>query len=117
MPRGRFRPPGSPSQLVWATPFALLLPAVAVFPVVPVAHHWWERNAVKLAVGLALGGLVLGHYRRGLRGRRGPGLADGRRGPRHAILREYVPFMVLLVSLYVISGGLQVRATSAPCPR
>src|SRR5262249_10039903 len=45
-------------HVLWATPFAALLLAIAVLPVVPVAHHWWERNGFKLAVGLALGGVV-----------------------------------------------------------
>src|SRR5262249_36327566 len=101
--------PGAPVLL--ATPFAALLLAVAVLPVVPVAHHWWERNGFKLAVGLALGGVVLAHYAG--RGYGYHGAAPG--GPtvlavlEHALLRDYVPFIVLLASLYVIAGGLQLK--------
>ena len=71
----------------------------------------------KLLVGLALGAVVLAHY--GLRGygsrarrrhgRLRPRVADAvRPWLGHAVLEEYAPFMVLLFSLYVISGGLQL---------
>jgi Na+/H+ antiporter NhaD/arsenite permease-like protein len=95
----------------WSLPFAALLLAIAVTPLVPVAHHWWERNSFKLGVGLSLGGVVLAYY-----GLRGTGYHDAAPGwPtvlavfEHAILRDYLPFMVLLTSLFVVSGGLQLK--------
>lgn len=97
--------------LHWSAPFALLLLAIALLPLVPVAHHWWEKNAFKLLVGLVLGGTVLAHY--GLRGYGYQGHAPGRETVvaviEHSILGDYVPFMVLLSSLYVIAGGLQLK--------
>lgn len=97
--------------LHWSLPFALLLLAIALFPLVPVAHHWWEKNAFKLVVGLVLGGIVLAHY--GLRGYGFQGHAPGRESVlavlEHSLLGDYLPFMVLLSSLYVIAGGLQLR--------
>lgn len=98
-------------SVFWSAPFVLLLLAIAVLPLVPVAHHWWERNWFKLAVGIALGAVVLGHY--GLRGHGYHGEAPGWRSVSmvlsHAVLRDYVPFMVLVSSLFVISGGLQLK--------
>ncbi len=74
-------------------------------------HHWWETNGFKLAVGVTLGLIVLGHY--AFRGYGYHGALAGWPSVtavlEHAILRDYVPFMVLLTSLYVISGGIQLK--------
>ena len=105
-------------SLAWSTPFALLLLAIAVLPLVPVAHHFWERNSFKLAVGLGLGGLVLVHY--ALRGYgyhgHSPGMASVVAVLEHALLRDYVPFMALLTSLFIISGGLQLKGDLRALP-
>ncbi|MBX6314308.1 MAG: sodium:proton antiporter [Isosphaeraceae bacterium] len=98
-------------SLIWTTPFALLLLAIAILPLVPVAHHWWEKNVYKLLVGLTLGGIVLTYY--GLRGYgyhgEPPGAPTVLAVLEHAVLRDYIPFLVLLFSLYVIAGGLQLK--------
>jgi Na+/H+ antiporter NhaD/arsenite permease-like protein len=98
-------------HVLWSLPFGLLLLAVAVLPVVPVAQHWWEQNRTKLFVGLALGAVVLVYY-----GFRGFGYQDAPPGAptvravlEHAILRDFVPFIALLAGLYVISGGLHLE--------
>ena len=83
-------------HLLWTLPFALLLLAIAVLPLVPLAHHWWERNRSKLLLGLTLGGVVLAHY--GLRGYgfhgQSPGAATVLAVLEHSLPRDYVPFMV-----------------------
>jgi Na+/H+ antiporter NhaD/arsenite permease-like protein len=98
-------------HFLWATPFVLLLLAIALLPVVPAAHHWWERNSIKLLVGLALSSVVLAHY--GLRDYGAHGAAPGGATVlavlEHALLRDFVPFLVLLFSLYVIAGGFQIK--------
>jgi Na+/H+ antiporter NhaD/arsenite permease-like protein len=98
-------------HVIWSLPFGLLLLAVAVLPLVPVAHHWWEQNRVKLVVGLGLGAVVLAHY--GLRGYGLHGMPAGLPTVltvlKHAVLWDFVPFIALLASLYVISGGLQLQ--------
>lgn len=100
----------------WALPFATLLLAIAVLPLMHRAKEWWEHNHHKLIVGLALGAIVLGYY--GFRGygvhteeggTSAPGWSTVKAVTGHAVLEEFVPFMVLLFSLYVISGGLQLR--------
>ena len=102
---------GPVPHVAWTLPFAALLAAIAVLPLIPAAHHWWEHNPNKLLVGLGLATVVLGYY--GLRdfGYHGhaPGLATLRAVVEHAIVQDYLPFMVLLFSLYVTSGGLQLR--------
>ena len=98
-------------HVLWSLPFAALLLAIALIPLVPVAHHWWERNSVKLAVGVTLGSLVLMHYAgRGYGYHGAPaGTASVLSVLEHAVLRDYIPFIVLLASLYIVSGGIQLK--------
>ena len=113
-------PPITPTSLIladevpnvlWSTPFVLLLLAIALLPLVPVAHHWWEWNSIKLLVGLALSAVVLAHYATRGYGVHGaaPGAATVVAVFEHAILRDFVPFLVLLFGLYVIAGGFQIK--------
>ena len=87
-------------HLLWSTPFVLLLLAIALLPLVPVAHHWWERNGFKLLVGLSLSAVVLCYY--GLRGYGAHGHEQGMPTVlavmEHAVLRDYLPFLILLYS-------------------
>lgn len=48
--------------------------------------------------------------------RTAPGLPTVAAVLRHAVLDEYVPFLVLLFSLYTISGGIVVRGDLRPTP-
>lgn len=119
--------PAAPARpipgLGWVIPFAVLLGLIATLPLVHATHHWWERNSVKLVVGLILGAVVLVHY-----GTRGygfghgsqvsqPGFATVVQVVEHSILGEYVPFIMLLFSLYVVAGGLQFRGDLLALPR
>jgi len=118
-------------SLGWIMPFALLLLCIALLPLIPRTAHWWEHNRNKLLVGLILGAATLVHYvTRGF----GVSLHDpllvkvmqlaGFQAAGHHLtgaglpaavgalsiaLFEYVPFIVLLFSLYSISGGIVVR--------
>ncbi len=75
-------------------PFGLMLLIIAVGPLV--AEHWWEKNSNKLLVSLILGipvavCLVVGGMTHEL---------------VHQIFFDYVPFIVLLLSLFVVTGGI-----------
>jgi Na+/H+ antiporter NhaD/arsenite permease-like protein len=91
-----------------AAPFALLLGAIAILPLVSKTAHWWEHNRSKFIVSLVLSTIVMFHY--GFRGWRyhesQPGLETVVMVLEHAVLQDYLPFLVLLFSLYVIAGGL-----------
>jgi Na+/H+ antiporter NhaD/arsenite permease-like protein len=82
-------------------PFAILLGAVAVLPLVHRTAHWWESNRNKFIVSMACGLAALAAV----------GSVHGTGGAvdatKHA-LAEFVPFIVLLLSLYVISGGILI---------
>ena len=124
--------PGVPG-MAWVTPFALLLLAIAVLPLLPVTEHWWESNLHRFYVAMVLGLVTLGYY---LIGFNQP--LEGH-WPAHsvvepipdtalqwnlawtvlanALLHEYIPFIVLLLSLYTISGGIRIEGNLTAHPR
>ena len=86
-------------------PFVLILLAIALLPLI--VPHWWERNSNKALVALLLGVPVAGYL-----------LLQGETGwyrVQHTLL-EYVEFMVLLGSLYTISGGIALRGDLQATP-
>lgn len=101
--------------LIWVTPFGALLLCVAILPLIHRTEHWWHQNKNKLIVAAILGALTLLYYQfRGYGFGHGehaaePGIPTVLSVLHHAVLAEYVPFISLLFSLYVISGGIAVR--------
>lgn len=86
-------------------PFALLLLSIAVFPLAN--PHWWEHNSSKgmIAAVLAVPTAIY--------------LATLGSAGTHALMHageEYVSFVLLLGSLFVISGGVYVRGRMACTP-
>jgi Na+/H+ antiporter NhaD/arsenite permease-like protein len=93
---------GQTVSLAWVLPFAGLLICIAVLPLV--MPHRWEHNGVKAVVALGCG-LPVAIY---------VGLVD-----LNAVLHElheYVSFIVLLGSLFTISGGLVLRGDIKATP-
>lgn len=82
---------------VWtAGPFAMLLLCIAILPLVK--EHWWHANRNKgIVAGLLLVPIAIT-------------LMSLEHGTEHLVhgLQEYTAFMVLLGSLYIISGGIVV---------
>lgn len=82
---------------VWSMiPFGLMLLIIAVAPLI--VAEWWDKNKHKLAVSLLLAiptavCLVMGGMSKEL---------------EHQLLSDYIPFIVLLMSLYVITGGIHL---------
>jgi Na+/H+ antiporter NhaD/arsenite permease-like protein len=95
----------APIPLWSVAPFAILLLGIAVLPLV--AHHWWESNRNKAFVALALALPMAGWLTFGLEG--GGGLLA------HSLI-EYVAFIALLGSLFVITGGIYLRGSLAGTP-
>jgi len=86
-------------------PFGLLLLSIAVFPLAN--PHWWEHNSSKgmIAAILAIPTAIY--------------LATLGTAGTHALLHageEYISFVLLLGSLFVISGGVYVRGRMACTP-
>lgn len=88
--------PDSKVALPWVIPFVTLLAAIAVMPFI--ARHWWEHHYAKVAIVLGL--IVAAYY-----------LV----GPEHGAgnvartTAEYISFIFLVGSLYVVSGGILIR--------
>lgn len=83
-------------------PFALLLLCIALMPLF--AGHFWEHHYPKVAVGL---GLVTALYYVAVQHDWHP--------LQHAA-HEYVSFMALVGSLFVISGGINIRVKGEATP-
>lgn len=105
-------------------PFAALLGAIAVLPLLPWTEHWWESNLHRFYVAAALALITLAYYlflhHAPIEGHWPahhvvPGTTGGLNWAgtwavlANAILHEYIPFIMLLFSLYTISGGIRVE--------
>lgn len=109
-------PPGYEIPPIWAcTPFVAILLCIAVLPLIPATAHWWESNKNRLVVALILAGLTLLYYAfihpmtyNHETMATYTGMQSVRHILEHAVLIEYIPFIVLLFSLYVISGGIRL---------
>jgi Na+/H+ antiporter NhaD/arsenite permease-like protein len=75
-------------------PFALMLLAIALMPFIHL--HWWERNFPKVAMGL--GAITTIYYVFVL------GNADRMLHVGH----EYVSFIALIGSLFIVAGGIHI---------
>src|SRR5713101_2364116 len=87
MTDGQFVP-----ALGWVAPFGMMLLSIAILPLA--APRFWESNARKLGVAALLGLPLLLLY-----------LGDDPSALVHTG-RDYLSFIVLLGSLFVVSGGI-----------
>jgi Na+/H+ antiporter NhaD/arsenite permease-like protein len=110
-------------------PFVLLLLAIAVLPLIPTAEHWWHKNLNKFYVAATLGILTLLYYGflsdfplEGHWPTHFEIAADASASAKistvlgNAILAEFIPFIVLLFSLYVIAGGIRIEGNFKASP-
>jgi len=92
---------------VWTVaPFVLLLLSIAILPLA--APHWWEHNRNKAIVALTLG-VAFVAYLVATHG------ALGVKTVEEASL-DYVSFITLLASLFVISGGIYLKGSLSGTP-
>ena len=91
-------------SLLWVLPFAGMLLSIAIVPMV--AHHWWERNRNQLIVAVAWSVPILAYF--GYLIATDHHAHDAVHGLKHAA-EEYVSFIALLGSLFVISGGILLK--------
>ncbi|KOH42816.1 sodium:proton antiporter [Sunxiuqinia dokdonensis] len=78
-------------------PFVAMLLFIAIGPLF--FHHWWEENKNKLKISLILGvPLAILLVVRGLH-----------HELIHQMLFDYVPFIILLGALFVITGGIHLK--------
>jgi Na+/H+ antiporter NhaD/arsenite permease-like protein len=91
----------------WGMPFAGVLLSIAVLPLI--APAFWHHQFGRITAGWAI--LFLVPFALTF----GAGLAFGTLV--HAMLEEYVPFIVLLTALYTVAGGICLRGNLRGSPR
>ncbi len=91
-------------------PFVAILASIAFLPLISKTQHWWESNEHRFLVAMLCAGATLLYavLANGLKS--APALLD------HAVLTEYIPFIMLLFSLYVISGGINLTGDLPATP-
>ena len=90
---------GSQLSVWWGVPFAGVLLSIALMPLL--APAFWHHHFGKVSAAWALAFLVPFAIVAG------PGLAGT--SVVHALLAEYIPFIVLLTALFTVAGGIFVR--------
>ncbi len=110
--------------LFMVLPFVLLLAAIAVFPLIPFTEHWWESNLNRFIVAAVLGAFTLCYYlwfhhfpveahwpahHIVMQNDSGANVSATWAVLANAMLGEYIPFIMLLFSLYTISGGIRIE--------
>ena len=121
----------TPPPLWTVIPFVLLLGAIAAFPLVHSLEHWWESNLNRFLVAAGLGVVALAYYaflHEAPLVAHWPGhqVVESHDGffqhgfvaaiLGNALLQEYIPFIVLLFSLYTIAGGIRITGDLEATP-
>ena len=90
---------GGSISMLWGVPFAGLLLSIALVPLF--APIFWHHHFGKVAAAWGLAFLVPFAVVFG------PGVAGA--SFVHALLAEYIPFILLLTALFTVSGGIYIR--------
>lgn len=98
---------GATLSLAWGLPFAGILLSIALFPIFAPGiwhHHFGKITAVWTVLFLAPFAVAYG-------------LGTSTALIVHALFAEYIPFIVLLFSLYTVSGGILVWGSLHGSPK
>ena len=90
---------GSRLSLLWAIPFAGILLSIALMPLM--VPSFWHHHFGKVSAAWTLAFFLPFAYLFGV-GAAGASLV-------HALLAEYIPFIILLTALYTVAGGIYIR--------
>lgn len=119
-------PAAIPPAVYSILPFAALLLCIALLPLFRKTEHWWEHNWNRLLVAAGLGSVTLLYYTfiyghgvvdHATHQMSAAGLPAAVTVLKNAILVEYIPFIALLFSLYVISGGIAIEGNLVGRPK
>lgn len=91
-------------ELWMVIPFVVMLLTIAIAPLA--VEHFWEKNSNKLIFTLIVSGVtiaLLSSY--GLGG-----------AIMHNVLYDYIPFIMLLLALFVVTGGIHIRGDITATP-
>ena len=92
----------TPVELWMAVPFMLLLASIAIIPFIN--RHWWEKNYPFISFGLAAVVILL--YL---------AILNNSERVLHTAL-EYISFIVLIGSLFVVAGGIHIKIRGKSTP-
>ena len=98
---------GATLSPLWALPFAGILLSIAIVPLI--APHAWHRHFGKISAAWALVFLVPFAL--------GFGTQAAFATFVHAMLEEYVPFIILLTALFTVAGGICLHGDLHGSPR
>ena len=98
--------PGPELSAVWVIPFACMLLSIAIMPLA--IPHIWHHHFGKIAVFWGLAFLVpcFAVY----------GAQVAIYELLHALLLEYVPFIILLFALFTVAGGVRLKGSLVGTP-
>ncbi|RAS17115.1 UIT6 family transporter [Microvirgula sp. AG722] len=99
--------PGAELSLAWGLPFVGILLSIALCPLF--LPHFWHHHFGKVSAFWALSFLLpaVALY--------GTGVAGS--VVAHALLEEFLPFIILLFALYTVSGGILISGNLHGSPR
>jgi Na+/H+ antiporter NhaD/arsenite permease-like protein len=97
---------GSRLNLLWTIPFAGILLSIAVMPLL--APNFWHHHFGKVSAAWTLAFFLPFAYVVGI----SPAVVS----LVHAMLAEYIPFIVLLTALYTVAGGIYIRGNFKGSP-
>jgi Na+/H+ antiporter NhaD/arsenite permease-like protein len=97
---------GAALGLAWAVPFAGLLLSIALMPLL--MPRFWHHHFGKVSLAWALAFVVPFAFLGGI-GTTASQLV-------HVALEEYIPFVILLLALFTIAGGIYVRGNLVGTP-
>lgn len=97
---------GAALSVAWAAPFVGMLLSIALVPLL--APRFWHHHFGKVTAGWALAFLL-------------PfalvfGAGATAQNFAHALLAEYLPFVILLTALYTVAGGIYIRGNLVGSP-
>ena len=97
---------GAALGVEWAVPFVGLLLSIALMPLL--APNIWHHHFGKITAAWSLAFLLplLALY----------GVGAATANFVHALLAEYLPFVILLTALYVVAGGIYIRGSLTGTP-
>ena len=97
---------GAAMSVAWGIPFVGMLLSIALMPLA--APHFWHQHFGKVTAAWALAFLL-------------PfamvyGMGAAAMNLLHALVAEYLPFVILLTALYTVAGGIYVRGNLRGSP-
>ena len=98
---------GADLSIIWAIPFVGILLSIAILPLIK--PSFWHHNYGKVSIFWALSFLLPFTVSKGLE------VATHKL--LHTLFLEYFPFIILLLALYTISGGIRIKGILSGTPQ